>query len=181
MLPRGNVAAYAGHTANWFADSRRFVFTGRQGSQRQLYIQDIQGGEPRAISGSEGLTFFVSCSLSPDQKYVAAVDTDRKVRIVPVEGGSPRLVPGVEPGEQPAGWTADGRSLYIYLPDTEAPTKVDLVAVASGQRKLWKEIMPADPAGTYGIDFLTVNPDGKSYAYSLFRILSDLYVVDGLK
>jgi len=181
MLPRGNVAAYAGHTANWFADSRRFVFTGRQGSQRQLYIQDIQGGDPRAISGSEGLTFFVSRSLSPDQKYVAAIDTDRKIRIVPVEGGSPRLVPGVEPDEQPAGWTADGRSLFIYHPDTEAPTKVYLVDVASGQRKLWKEIMPADPAGTYGIDFLTVNPDGKAYAYNLFRILSDLYVVDGLK
>jgi Tol biopolymer transport system component len=181
MLPRGKVAAYAGHTANWFADSRRFVFTGRQGSQRQLYIQDIQGGDPNAISGSEGLTFFVSRSLSPDQKYVAAIDTDRKIWIVPVEGGSPRPMPGVEPGEQPAGWTADGRSLYIYLPDTEAPTKVYLVDVASGQRKLWKEITPADPAGTYGIDWLTVNPDGKSYAYSLFRILSDLYVVDGLK
>jgi len=26
-----------------------------------------------------------------------------------------------------------------------------------------------------------VNPDGKAYAYNLFRILSDLYVVDGLK
>jgi Tol biopolymer transport system component len=182
VLPRGKFGAYAGDTAAWFADSRRFVFTGRQGSQRQLYIQDIQGGEPRAISGSEGLHSFVGRSLSPDQKYVAAINAnDRKIRIVPVEEGSPRLVPGVEPDEQPAGWTADGRSLFIYRPDTKAPTKVYLVDVASGQRKLWKEIMPADPAGTYGIEGLVVNQDGKAYAYNLFRRLSDLYVVDGLK
>lgn len=181
-LPRGKIIVYGGFTAAWFADGRRFVFTARQASQFELYIQDILGSEPRAISGSEDLALDVGCSLSPDQKYVAAMNrNDRKVRIVPAEGGSPRLVPGVEPDEQPAGWTADGRSLYIYRPDTEAPTKVYLVDVASGQRKLWKEIMPVDPAGTHGIEGLVVNPDGKSYAYNLFRILSDLYVVDGLK
>jgi hypothetical protein len=49
--------------------------------------------------------------------------------------------------------------------------------VASGQRKLWKEIVPADPAGTYGIDALAVNPDGKAYVYDLRRTLSDLYLV----
>jgi len=91
------------------------------------------------------------------------------------------MVPGLEPGEQPAGWSADGRSLYVYRPDTETPTKVYLVDVATGQRKLWKEIMPADPAGTYGISGLVVTPDGKSYAYDLWRILSDLYIVEGLR
>jgi hypothetical protein len=53
--------------------------------------------------------------------------------------------------------------------------------LASGQRRLWKEITPADPAGTYGIRGLVVNPDGKSYVYDLGRILSDLYLVEGLK
>jgi hypothetical protein len=53
--------------------------------------------------------------------------------------------------------------------------------VASGQRKLWKEIVPSDPAGTYGIEGLAVNPDGKSYVYNLGRGLSDLYLVEGLK
>jgi len=98
-----------------------------------------------------------------------------------VDGGSPKPAPGSEPDELPAGWTADGRSLYVYRPVTEPPTKVYLVDVASGQRKLWKEMMPSDPAGTYGIDGLAVNPDGKAYVYSLRRILSDLYLVEGLK
>jgi Tol biopolymer transport system component len=182
VLPRGSIVRYGGYTADWFADSRRFLFAARaQGHEWQLYIQDIQGGEPRAIS-REGLNLQFGRGLSPDQEYVAAIDlNDRKIRIVPLEGGSSRLAPGAEPDELPAGWTADGRSLYVYRPETEPPTKVYLLDVASGQRKLWKEIMPADPAGTYGIDGLAVNPDGKSYVYTLGRILSDLYLVEGLK
>jgi Tol biopolymer transport system component len=182
VLPRGKIAAYAGLTAAWFADSRRFVFAAReQGHERRLYIQDIQGGEPRAISGGEGLVLRCGRGLSPDEKYVAAIGNDQKIRIVPVEGGSPRPAPGTEPDELPAGWTADGRSLYIYNPNAGAPTRVYLVDVASGQRRLWKEIMPSDPAGSHGIRGLAVNPDGKSYVYNLPRILSDLYLVDGLK
>lgn len=181
VLPRGNITRYGGFTADWFADSRRFVFAASEnGGEPRLYIQDIQGGEPRAIS-SEGLDLQFGRSLSPDQQYVAAIDGEEKIRIVQVEGGSTRPAPGTEPDELPAGWTADGRSLFVYRPDTEAPTKVYLVDVASGERKLWKEILPADPAGTYGISGLAVNPDGKSYVYTLARTLSDLYLVEGLK
>jgi len=182
VLPRGKIVRYGGFTADWFADSRRFLFAARgEGHEFQLYIQDIQGGEPRATS-REGLNLQFGRGLSPDQKYVAAIDlNDRKIWIVPVEGGSPRPAPSTEPDELPAGWTADGRSLYIYRRDSRAPTKVYLVDVASGQRKLWKEIMPSDPAGTYGIAGLAVNPDGKSYVYNLGRQLSDLYLVEGLK
>jgi len=182
VLPRGQIDAYGGFTAAWFADSRRFLFAARQGSQRQLYTQDIQGGEPSAISGGEGLNLQYGRVLSPNQQFVAAISTnDRKIRIMPVKGGTPKAVPGVEPGEEPAGWTADGRSLYVFRPDAGTPTKVYLIDVAGGQRTLWKEIMPSDPAGIFGIEGLVVNPDGKSYAYNLWRILSDLYVVEGLK
>ena len=181
VLPRGKIVRYAGFTADWCADSQRFVFAAIEpGRQVRLYIQDIRGGEPRAISG-EGLYLRFGRMLSPDEKYMAAIDTkDGKIRIVPVEGGASKPVPGTEAHELPAGWTVDGRSLYTYLPDSVAPTKVYLVDVASGQRKLWKEITPADPAGTYGIDGLAINRDGKAYVYNLGRILSDLYLVEGL-
>lgn len=183
VLPQGKIDVYGGFTAAWFSDNRRFVFTGVEKGRRQLYIQDIQGGEPSAISGSQNLDMDVGCSLSPDQKYLAAIAAgiDRKIRIVPVAGGPPRVVPGVAPGEEPAGWTADGRALYVYRPNAMNPTKIYLVDVASGQRKFWKEIMPADPAGAFGITGLIVNPGGKSYAYTVWRILSDLYVVTGLR
>ena len=36
--------------------------------------------------------------------------------LYPVEGGAPIPIPGLEEGEVPIQWTADGRSLYVYRP-----------------------------------------------------------------
>jgi hypothetical protein len=55
------------------------------------------------------------------------------------------------------------------------------VELATGRREPWKEIAPADLAGVQGIPTVRFSADGKSYAYSTLRVLSDLYVVDGLK
>jgi hypothetical protein len=55
--------------------------------------------------------------------------------------------------------------------------KVYRVNVATGLKKLWKEIVPADTAGTSGIS-LQVSPDGRSYMYDMWRELSDLYLVE---
>jgi hypothetical protein len=55
------------------------------------------------------------------------------------------------------------------------------VDIATGRRDLWKEIAPADLAGVQSIPVIRFSADEKSYAYSVGRILSDLYVVDGLK
>jgi hypothetical protein len=40
--------------------------------------------------------------------------------------------------------------------------------------------MPSEPAGVQSIPLIRFSADGKSYAYSIDRILSDLFVVDGL-
>ena len=90
-------------------------------------------------------------------------------------------VPGSELLEWSAGWSADGRSIYVYRPTGPVSSDVYLVDVTSGQKKLWKRIMPPDPAGSFGIGQLQINGDGKSYMYSLWRVLSDLFLVEGLK
>ena len=48
-------------------------------------------------------------------------------------------------------------------------------------REPWKQIMASDPAGVHSIPTIRFSADGKSYVYSIDRILSDLFVVDGLK
>jgi hypothetical protein len=55
------------------------------------------------------------------------------------------------------------------------------VDLATGHREVWREIALADPAGAQSITSVHFSADGKSYAYSTLRVLSDLYVVDGLK
>jgi hypothetical protein len=55
------------------------------------------------------------------------------------------------------------------------------VDLATGNRELWKTISAPDPAGITGIAPVIVVMDGKSYGYGVTRILSALYLVDGLK
>jgi len=63
----------------------------------------------------------------------------------------------------------------------DVPVKVTRVDLASGRRDPWMEIIPADSAGVQSIPDVKFSADGKSYAYSMVRLLSDLYVVDGLR
>jgi hypothetical protein len=74
---------------------------------------------------------------------------------------------------------SDGKTVLVAARDL--PIKVSRVDLATGRREPWKEIVPADPAGVQAIPAVKFSADGKSYAYSTGRILSDLYVVDGLK
>ncbi len=45
----------------------------------------------------------------------------------------------------------------------------------------WKVLRPADSTGVLAIIAAVSTTDGRSYAYSFDRWLSDLYMVDGLK
>ena len=76
-----------------------------------------------------------------------------------------------------------------FLPDSKSvlartrvlPARITRVDLATGRREAWKELVPPDPAGAQSIPSIRFSADGKSYAYSVSRVLSDLYVVDGLK
>jgi len=85
----------------------------------------------------------------------------------------------IQPGEFVIGFSADGKSLQVRA--RTIPVEIFNVDMASGHREPWKEIAPADPAGAQMVFKIAFSADRKSYAYSVSRVLSDLYVVDGLK
>ena len=118
--------------------------------------------------------------ISPDGKLVVAFAPDGIVTLYPVEGGEPRPLPGITPGEIPIRWNGDGRSLFIFR-GQEMPAKLYRFDVSTQQREPWKELMPSDPAGVSMTNFVALTPDGKSYAFTYERTLSDLYLVEGLK
>ena len=164
-------------SSTWLPDSKSVVFTAAEpGHSRRTYLLDIQGGTPRAIT-PEGITGGL---ITPDGKFLLAMDGKRQRWLYPIAGGDPQkfnVIPN--PSERIMRFFDGGKS--VLLRTQTVPVQVTRVDIATGHRELWKEIAPADPAGVQSIPSLKFSADGKSYAYSVGRILSDLYVVDGLK
>jgi hypothetical protein len=99
--------------------------------------------------------------------------------LFPVDGGATRAISGIADGEFPLRFSEDGRSIYVWKRDL--PARVYHVDLETGKRELWKELMPVDPGGVERISNVVITPDAKSYAYTFSRLLSDLFVVEGLR
>jgi Tol biopolymer transport system component/predicted Ser/Thr protein kinase len=168
------------HTwAHFFPDGKRLLFSGDEaGHGTRLYVMDIDSGTSKPIT-AEGVdaTSFV---ISPDSKSVATTDADRNGFLYPVAGGTPKPIPGFHNGERAITFSSDGNSIYLYHPG-ELPARVFRLDLRTGQRTLWKELMPSDPAGVETIGPILMTPDAKTCVYGYQRTLSDLYLVDGLK
>ena len=163
----------------WFPDGKRIVFGGSEpGHGVRFYVQGIDGDKPRAISG-EGVNAS-QFTLSHNGDFVAALGADQKMYLYPTAGGDSRAVPGVEIGERPVDFTADDRSLFVYR-YAEMPARVFKLDLATGKRSLWKQLLPPDPAGVDHIGGILISADEKSYVYSYYPNLSDLYLVEGAK
>jgi Tol biopolymer transport system component/predicted Ser/Thr protein kinase len=162
----------------WLPDGKQLVFSGNEaGHGFRLYVTSPGEAKPRPIS-PEGVNPAVV--LSPKGDFAASVGPDHKIYLYPIAGGEPVPVSGTEPDEAPTGWSADGRSLYVFR-FGQIPAKVFELELSTGKRKLWKELVPADAAGIDTIRGVTLTPDARAYVYGYIRTLSDLYMVEGLK
>ena len=178
-LAEDNLTAFS--SARWLADGRRFLFAAMEpGRASRLYLRGLEGTKSQPVS-PEGVGANGEYCISPDGKLVAAVQPDQTVRLYPIHGGEARPVAGALPGDLPSRFSADGRALFLFRRN-ELPIKVYRLDLATGRRQLWKQLAPPDLAGaeTYFTRVL-ITPDEKSYAYSYDRLLSELYVVEGLR
>ena len=167
----------AHHFAALLPDGKRMVFEGNEpGRARRNWVQSIGGGKPLPIT-SEGTAGQL---LSPDGKLLVAADRQRKFWLYPTDGRQPTALSGIRPREDAIRWSADGK--YLFVASAGIPVQINRIEVATGRRQLVREIAPGDLAGIWGdIWPVLITPDGKSYVYSDYRILSDLYVANGLK
>ena len=165
--------------ADWLPDGKRIVFTAHEpGRGARIYLQDLAGRRPQALT-PEGYRSFLR-TVSPDGKFVAASGPDQRLHLYPLAGGEPTPLSRLTIGDIPRQWSADGRSLYISRRG-EVPAKVYRFDVATGRKELWRELIPADSAGVGDIPSVCPTRDGSAYAYTYARILSDLFLVEGLK
>jgi DNA-binding winged helix-turn-helix (wHTH) protein len=166
--------------AGWFPDSRHVVFTAAEpGRPLAAYVQDLDGGPPRMVASGVALT---PCLVTPDGHAVLAraAGVSGRWQLHPVEGGAARPTP-LSPQERPLVFAPDGQSLFLVKPWDAAPMVIERLDLVTGARERSREITAADPAGVTRLMPPVMTPDGRYYAYSVHRILSELYLVGGLR
>ncbi len=178
-LERGPIESY--QSASFLPDGKRILFAGSErGRRARLYVQDLAGGAPRPVSAEGAGAGFHGVVVSPDGRFATGPAPGSGFARYPLEGGSPLPIEGLAEGEVPVQWSADGRSLFVYR-IADVPARIFRLDLSTGRRELWKELIPPDLAGTSDIGNVQITPDGKAYAYYYGQILSDLYLVEGLK
>ena len=106
-------------------------------------------------------------------------DPASPVATFPAALGQSSVVPGLEPGFTPLQWCPDHR-LVLHRYD-QGPPQLWKVDIVTGKRELWKDVTPPNPVGLLDLTPIRVSPDCQSYAYSPLNVLSQVYLVTGLR
>lgn len=161
---------------HWIPDGSALIFIGNEPNQpRRSYLLDLNGkSRPITPPGTAGLL------VTQDSKFLLASDPQGKRWLYPLAGGEPTpFSVKLDTNEIFVRFEPDGKSVLVR--SRAVPSKVSRVFLADGRREDVREIVPPDPAGVQTIAAVVFDKDCKSYAYSYSRLLSDLWVVDGLK
>lgn len=142
------------------------------------YLIDVSTGNSRPIT-PEGI---VGTELSPDGRSVAVVGPDGTWGVWPLDGSGLRTIPGLDSKFYVSGWALDGASLYVSANQRRGgAAKVYRVNLATGKMEFWKTFGENLPAGVAGVSAPLISSDGSAYAYMHNQVLSEAYVVRGLK
>jgi Tol biopolymer transport system component/tRNA A-37 threonylcarbamoyl transferase component Bud32 len=176
VLEKHDMVSYS--WAGFFPDDTRILLfgTGKDGASR-VYVQPIDSGEPPRPITPPGVGILRN-TLTPDGKWVAARASSR-IMLYPVDGGTPRPVPGSGPEDVPIRWNRDGRILYIGVNDRPLP--IYAVDVVTGRRTLVHRLVPRDAVGASAIADVRLTADGRGYAFWYFQTHDTLYQITGLR
>jgi serine/threonine protein kinase len=178
-LPRGPIEAFDPGVGGqlWLPNTHSFLFRGSEpGRPTRTYIQDVDGGDPRAVLPEGARAVLVS----RDGHSVVAMEPGQPWRLYPLSGGSPPSpLPGLTASDRPAGWTEDGRAIIVGGIGS-LPVRLDRVDLRTGARSLLREIAPPSRAArTMGVRSVTA--DGDQFAYLTALLSTTLHVVTGVR
>ncbi len=144
-------------------------------ARARVYVHDLDAGWTRPITPAGAPGYAV---LSPDGTHVAANERDG-LFVYDVDTGERRAVPGGADAGVPARWSNEPNVIFLLEYDGASARLVrrDLV---SGERTTVRTLRALDPAGVSRFEAY-VSRDGEAYVYTLDRILTNLFVVEGLQ
>jgi hypothetical protein len=120
---------------------------------------------------------------SPDGRFALGyAGGQRAIFLCAIDVGSCQPTPTLNPAaDEPLGWSPDGRSLFVITVGEDKREAFARVDVSTGRRETLARLDSGDPTGSFGFGWASITPDGRYYAYSFGRSLSDLYLVKGLR
>ena len=177
-FPKDEIEHGSGIFGTFLPDGKNILFVGHEpGRPTRVFVQDLAGGAAKPVT-PEGV---VAMALSPDGTSIVTRTKEQAFAVTPLDGGPSRPIPGLEVGDTPLRFTADGRSLFLRSGARGFPARVFRLDVATGRREVWKELMPGDPAGITLLSPEAISEDGKTVLFTYARSLADLYLAEGLK
>jgi hypothetical protein len=172
---------YQGVQADWalfMRNGSQLLVGGVDDGQRfGCYLQEIDTGVLKRLPWDVPSEAFAV--ISPGGDRVALGPMEGRIDLFSITGGLVHTLPGFQSRETLIQWSQDGR--YLFSADlTCVPAKIYKVDADTGQRSLWKELAPVGVSEGVKIRYVSITPDGRSYAYSFAQVLaSDLYLMDG--
>ena len=159
-------------------DGRALVVAGYEpGRGMRLYLYDLASEQLRPIS-EEGVGANLG-KVSPDGRVAIAKTVSGSYLLCPTDGGTPRALQRIHPGERPHNWSADGTAVFAYERG-KIPARIFRVDIATGERELWHAVAPRNPSGVSGINSLLLTEDGRSLVVSYTRTSGELYIARGI-
>jgi eukaryotic-like serine/threonine-protein kinase len=165
--------------AHWLPDGKRLLALGIEtGHGARDYLIDVSSGDSKPIT-PEGIA---GTQISPDGRSTAVRNADGQAGIWPLDGSGIRLIPGFDPNDYVTGWSPDGSSVYVTSNRaTDRAAKVYKLNTTTGKKEFWKTFGADAASGFGGVGGPHLSRDGAAYAYVYDRVLSEAYVVTGLK
>jgi eukaryotic-like serine/threonine-protein kinase len=163
-------------------DGKRLLASGIEaGHGGRDYLIELSSGDSKPVT-PEGIA---GTNISPDGRSTTVRGPDGKRGIWPLEGAGLRPIPGIESNVSIIGWTADGQSLYVVpsrrVGQALKSVTVSRVNIQTGKMEPWKTFGGETGAGVSTVNAPLLSSDGNAYAYLYTRVLSEAYVVTGLK
>ena len=77
-------------------------------------------------------------------------------------------------------WSADGKAVYFHSMGV-IPVPIRKIDALTGRSEVVRTLSPADRTGVQWVSPVAMTADAKRYVFSYQRVISDLYLVEGLR
>jgi hypothetical protein len=169
-----NLPEKIGVVLGWLAGEGNYLVGGfSQAHKWQLHAWHRPSNTLRPAS-EDGMADSLA-EIAPDGRHVLMPHLTRGWLVCDVQAAACKTIPGLSTHDQPVGWRADNRTIYVTAHhDENRALMVSLVDTETGKRVEWKTIRPSIPVDS--VHGLKVTPDGRAYAYNYTYGRSDLYL-----